>query len=300
MRQIREDIEELRRLIKSLSSLERKRKLRNRLKFAILGFLIWRDLAKKIAEGQAIRKTLSIRLSEIIHLAQKDFEQLVNNDSFISKKEFESYKTKWLPIKPLLFEFKEPISLSANPETMEYLKTVFKNGTQIIKKRNIEFIRKEQEKYRDFFDHFGDFPLSEEQRIAIITDEHSQLVVAGAGSGKTTTIAGKVAYLHEKGIRPEEILCLAYGVEVKNTIIERVGEEYSENVRTIHGFGRHIVHGETDSFEVSTLAKDIMELRKKITDFIVQRATDKIFREKIKNYFLEELEVNYRSLFDFR
>ncbi|MGA2386825.1 MAG: UvrD-helicase domain-containing protein [Candidatus Bathyarchaeia archaeon] len=302
MRQIGEDIGQLRRLNDNLGYLEKRRKLKNKLKIALIGFLIWKDLDEEIVKEETIRDSLLIRLGKLVLDAEKDFDLLIKRESFVSKKELSSYIATWFPIASLLDEFRALISFRIEPKTIEYLEVIFKNGDQIIETRNNEFIKKELEKYKDFFDNFGDFPLTDEQRRAIITDEYAELVIAGAGSGKTTTIAGKAAYLNKKGIKPEEILCLAYGVEVKDTIKERVGERYSENVRTIHGLGRHIALecGDVDSYTVSELAKDKIAFRKKISDFIAQRAKDKNFQEKIKDYFLKELEVNYRSLFDFK
>lgn len=49
--------------------------------------------------------------------------------------------------------------------------------------------------------------LDEDQRKVILTDEDYCLVIAGAGAGKTTTVAAKVKYLVEKkGIEPRDIL----------------------------------------------------------------------------------------------
>ena len=53
--------------------------------------------------------------------------------------------------------------------------------------------------------------LDEEQRKVVLTDEDYMLVVAGAGAGKTTTVAAKVKYLVErKGVAPEQILVISF------------------------------------------------------------------------------------------
>ena len=53
--------------------------------------------------------------------------------------------------------------------------------------------------------------LDEEQRQVVLSDEDYTLVVAGAGAGKTTTMAAKVKYLVEKrGVKPEQILVISY------------------------------------------------------------------------------------------
>ncbi|TKT57955.1 hypothetical protein FDR95_12315 [Rhizobiaceae bacterium LC148] len=65
---------------------------------------------------------------------------------------------------------------------------------------------------KGFFDTIEKNPLTPEQRLAVVTDEDATLVLAGAGSGKTSVIVAKAAYLVERGIRkPDEILLLAFG-----------------------------------------------------------------------------------------
>ena len=70
-----------------------------------------------------------------------------------------------------------------------------------------KFIASELKEYSSFFDNIEGRSLDEQQRIAVVTDEDNCLIVAGAGTGKTTTIAGKVAYLIKRyKLNPSEIL----------------------------------------------------------------------------------------------
>lgn len=56
----------------------------------------------------------------------------------------------------------------------------------------------------------GSTVLDKYQLKAIKSKSQNLLVIAGAGSGKTLTIIGKIKYLLGKGIFPNEILCLTY------------------------------------------------------------------------------------------
>ena len=49
-----------------------------------------------------------------------------------------------------------------------------------------------------YFDDIEGEKLDDQQRTAVITDEYSNLIIAGAGSVKTLTILAKVKYLLEK------------------------------------------------------------------------------------------------------
>ncbi len=81
----------------------------------------------------------------------------------------------------------------------------------IRKKYNEDFVKLEAEKFSDFFSSLEEYPLSSDQIEAIIRDEDNNLVLAGAGTGKTTTISAKVAYLLKKGLaRPEELLIISF------------------------------------------------------------------------------------------
>lgn len=66
-------------------------------------------------------------------------------------------------------------------------------------------------RFESFFDSVEAFPLTELQRRAVILNERRNLVVAGAGTGKTSVVVAKVGYLIESGFcRPSEILLLAF------------------------------------------------------------------------------------------
>ena len=70
-------------------------------------------------------------------------------------------------------------------------------------------------------------PLDREQRKAIYDPARFSLTVAGAGSGKTTTILGKILYLLQSGFaRPPEILVLSFTHDSATELRERFLREY--------------------------------------------------------------------------
>lgn len=79
-------------------------------------------------------------------------------------------------------------------------------------------------KNKDFFDHCLAYPLDPQQRRSIVTEEENCLVVSSAGSGKTSSIVGKVKYLTEcKGVKPERILLISYTNKSAAELTERMG-----------------------------------------------------------------------------
>ena len=63
--------------------------------------------------------------------------------------------------------------------------------------------------------------LNPEQREAVTHDSGPMLVVAGAGSGKTLTLACRVAHLVERGVAPERILLLTFSRRAAREMISR-------------------------------------------------------------------------------
>lgn len=77
--------------------------------------------------------------------------------------------------------------------------------------------------HKDFFDHCLKYPLDNQQRRSIISEEDNCLVVSSAGSGKTSSIVGKVKYLTEiKSISPERILLISYTNKAATELTERM------------------------------------------------------------------------------
>ena len=75
--------------------------------------------------------------------------------------------------------------------------------------------------------HVENHPLDGEQRKSIYDPARFNLVVAGAGSGKTTTILGKILYLLQSGFAsPPEILVLSFTHDSATELRERFLREY--------------------------------------------------------------------------
>ena len=87
--------------------------------------------------------------------------------------------------------------------------------------------------------------LNNQQKQAVEEIERPLLIIAGAGSGKTLTVASKIAYLIEKGVKPENILALAFNQKAAEELKERVVGmlENSEdlNISTFHSFCNQVI-----------------------------------------------------------
>jgi DNA helicase IV len=123
--------------------------------------------------------------------------------------------------------FKNKTEFYKEEEAVKIFNEIYEDLDNYISSYNKEYVIKQKEDLREYFDDIEGKKLDEQQRTAVITDEYSNLIIAGAGSGKTLTILGKVKYLIEKkNIRPENILLLSFTkktVEELNDRIKNIG-----------------------------------------------------------------------------
>ena len=94
--------------------------------------------------------------------------------------------------------------------------------------------------------------LNEKQVEAVESEADNCIVVAGAGTGKTTTLAAKAKYLvKEKGIDPKRILILSFSNKSVNDIRKKI--KYTLNldceIRTFHSLGLKIWNDYRNSVE---------------------------------------------------
>ena len=108
------------------------------------------------------------------------------------------------------------------------------------KQANERYINQELKDNSDLFDDLDGKSLDSQQREAIVVDEDAVKVIAGAGSGKTFTIQGKVKYLTEKrDVDPSEILAISFSNASVDDLKERIAEPI--DIKTFHKVGKDIL-----------------------------------------------------------
>lgn len=86
--------------------------------------------------------------------------------------------------------------------------------------------------------------LDDDQRKVVLSDEDYTLVIAGAGAGKTTTVAAKVKYLVEKrGVSPEQILVVSFTNKAVGELKDKLNKDLGINcpIATFHSTGNAIL-----------------------------------------------------------
>lgn len=118
--------------------------------------------------------------------------------------------------------------------------------------------------------------LSPAQREAVLHGEGPLLIVAGAGTGKTTVLTRRIAHLiTSKQARPEEILALTFTEKAAAEMAERVDQlipyGYAETrISTFHAFGDRLLResaleaGLQPQFRVLTRPEQIIFLRERL------------------------------------
>ena len=119
-----------------------------------------------------------------------------------------------------------------------------------LKSINFFYILDALQIYKNYFDNIyinidKNIKLDNNQRKVILTNSSNLLVIAGAGSGKTTTIAAKIKFMVDiLKINPEEIALLSYtneAVKAMERIIKK-GFLINTNIFTFHKFALSLIN----------------------------------------------------------
>ena len=164
---------------------------------------------------------------------------------------------------------------------------IFVNISNVRNARNIKFIEDELILHAKFFDNIENRKLDIQQRTAILNDEDNNLVIAGAGSGKTTTIVGKVNYiLNKKLARPDEILLISFTNLSAGTLSSRTQNADIE-AKTFHKFGIDVI---TNVEGARPSIFDERQFERTIKRFFDELVTQPEYLEKVTSFFINFLK----------
>ena len=152
---------------------------------------------------------------------------------------------------------------------------------QLIKEHNDEYVKTHKNDL--LFNNIRGNSLDDEQREAILREEMANLTIAGAGSGKTLTICGKVRFLLEtKKVNPEDILLLSYSKKSAEDLSRKVKEiDERLTVGTFHKLGLDILkQTQNRVFDVEEQYNAIIE-----SYFREEMKNRPEMLEKVLNYF---------------
>lgn len=162
---------------------------------------------------------------------------------------------------------------------------------------NKEFVERELGDNKTYFDTvLGKYPLDPQQRDSIVKLEDNCLVIASAGSGKTSTILGKAKYLVEKrNIDPSKVLLITYTRKAANELHERMKIE-GMTCSTFHALAYNIIA------QVTGQAPSICDADVPLDVFQKLILNDRAFLHAVNNYIINQqslmgLEHDYTDAF---
>lgn len=115
---------------------------------------------------------------------------------------------------------------------------------QEITKHNDQVAKNEIQRGYELVGNVEGRKLDEQQMMSVVRRTHNHLIIAGAGTGKTTTIVGKVKYLLKSGqYMPSDILVLSFTNASATEMSERINAEsgYPIEASTFHKLGLNII-----------------------------------------------------------
>ncbi|MDM2732225.1 helicase IV [Citrobacter youngae] len=147
--------------------------------------------------------------------------------------------------------------------------------------------------HTEFFQKIESSPLNPAQARAVVNGEQSLLVLAGAGSGKTSVLVARAGWLLARGeAAAEQILLLAFGRKAAQEMDERIRERLNTQdvtARTFHSLALHIIQqGSKKVPTVSKLENDTAARNKLFIATWRQQCSEKKAQAKGWRQWLEE------------
>lgn len=172
---------------------------------------------------------------------------------------------------------------------------------QLLRKK---YVSHQLGRFQSYFDQVESKPLTSKQREACVIDEDNNLVLAGAGTGKTSTMVGRAGYLLQSGQgTADEILMLAFANEAATEMQERIEKRLGDcgiTASTFHKLGKDIIAAvEGRQPSLTPLAEDDKLLAKQVNGWFEQHLKQPEYQQLVLDYFQRYL-YPVKNAFDFK
>lgn len=242
--------------------------------------------------------------TERLSLLHRQGLQFLSAVSFIRRETATQYLQQLQPDFDLLEQARKYGVLSPNEHAWhESLSSFTCEGLQYFEKLNQLFTEREISKYQSLFDKIESKPLTYAQRKACVVNEQFNLVLAGAGTGKTSTMIARTAYLIVANLAsPSQILMLAYARKAAEEMQERIKHRLPNHpieVETFHSLGQAIIaHVEGKKPNIHPMALEENIKFQFIDNKINELLKTQEYSEWLINYFFTQ-HAPYKSQYEF-
>ncbi len=199
--------------------------------FTLSVFFIVRERRRKALQEESEYLRLQERISEATAAVLQNYSRsyaflekgLLDNDHFFTYAEMQKFLEENRSLLKEMAFLSENNSLEGLGEEVVCLFKKLSSLDAVRTLHNADFEKKELDENQSFFNTLFKYPLDLQQRKSIVDLEDNCLVVSSAGSGKTSTMVGKLLYLVQKRkIQPSRILTITYTRKASDELTSRL------------------------------------------------------------------------------
>ncbi|MDG3085224.1 DNA helicase IV [Vibrio hannami] len=193
---------------------------------------------------------------------QSSLELLVKQPSYLTHSSLEHWVTK---VRNELDDINTTLAEACHrqPAQLEQISDWLENGSENLNRRNHEWLERERDNWAVLFAQVESSPLNDSQQQAVLINDDHNLILAGAGTGKTSVLTARIAYLLQSHLaQAEQLLMLAFGSEASKEMRERLDDKVGlaaekVTVSTFHQLGLKILNTvEATKVEICPQATD--------------------------------------------
>ncbi|BBG61804.1 DNA helicase IV [Providencia rustigianii] len=212
----------------------------------------WQQWSAEMSEVSA--QVLTTLAQSILQQTQQDSWLSLHDLNIIKEKITQQFASLPLPLARIP-------QFDNCAEHYQFCRQWLNNSEQCRHQNNQQWCESVLTHYSDFFQHIESSPLNNSQSLSVINGEDNVLVLAGAGSGKTSVLVARAGWLLLRGLaKPEQILLLAFGRKAAEEMNERIQSRLQQveiEAKTFHALALHIIReGSNKSPVISELETD--------------------------------------------
>ena len=262
----------------------------------VIGFFIIRHYNKKLKE---LEEKIRENVQELLDDSRIKYNRVVKDDTYLIwsvRTYLFNHYDKNIRLLNMILNYQSSFS----KELIELIKKSFDETNEIksqLQNFNKDFVERRKKEYNDMFIKKVDENLKTErviemddnQKNAIIKDDKHNIVVAGAGAGKTEVLTTRIAYLIKRkpdSVDEDRILALAFQNKAKKEMIDRLKGRYGIEVKikTFHALGLEILELEKQRSNLFDPDEEEVKTRR-LTQFLFNEALEeKKFHNDLINY----------------